>query len=85
MKFTKATGAHAQDGAILFNMETDGVTRQFEISGDVLRERFGAADDTPNELLRAFEGAAPALQDAAHRAQGVPADGPILLGEGDFG
>ncbi|MNW20569.1 hypothetical protein D3C71_2210250 [compost metagenome] len=50
----------------------------------MLRQRFGAADDTPNELLRAFESAADALQNAADRAHGVPADGPIMLGEGDF-
>ncbi|AYD64830.1 DUF1488 family protein [Achromobacter sp. LC458] len=84
MKFTKATGAHTQGDAVLFNMETAGVTRQFEISGDVLRRRFGAADDTATELLHAFENAAQALQDAAQRAKGVPADGPIQLGEGDF-
>ncbi|MNX43740.1 hypothetical protein D3C86_742010 [compost metagenome] len=48
MKFTKASGARTQGDAIVFNMETTGVTRQFEISGDVLRQRFGASDDTPN-------------------------------------
>ncbi|WP_447989051.1 DUF1488 family protein [Achromobacter spanius] len=84
MKFTKATDAHAQGDAIIFQMETAGVTRQFEISGDVLRRRFGASDDSATELLCAFESAAEALQDAAHRAQWVPADGPIMLGEGDF-
>lgn len=84
MKFTKATDADVQGDVIVFHMETAGVTRQFEISGDVLRQRFGAADDTPNELLRAFESAADALQNAADRAHGVPADGPIMLGAGDF-
>ena len=71
MKFTKATNAKAQGDAIVFEMETAGVTRQFEISGDVLRRRFGAADDTAPEL--------------AHRTQWVPTDGPIAVGEGDFG
>lgn len=84
MKFTKATHAKAQDDAIVFEMETSGVTRQFEISGDVLRQRFGAADDTAPELLRAFESAADALRELAHRTQWVPTDGPIQVGEGDF-
>ncbi|MNQ64056.1 hypothetical protein D3C85_784600 [compost metagenome] len=48
MKFTKASGARAQGDAIVFNMETAGVTRQLEISGDVLRQCLGASDDTPN-------------------------------------
>ncbi|WP_313622813.1 DUF1488 family protein [Achromobacter sp.] len=85
MKFTKATNAKAQGDAIVFEMETSGVTRQFEISGDVLRERFGAADDTAPELLRAFESGADALRQLAHRTQWNPTDGPIQLGEGDFG
>ncbi|WP_223576342.1 DUF1488 family protein [Achromobacter mucicolens] len=85
MKFTKATNAKAQGDAIVFEMETAGVTRQFEISGDVLRRRFGAADDTAPELLRAFERSEDALRDLAHRTQWVPTDGPIAVGEGDFG
>lgn len=84
MKFTKATEAKAQGDAIEFNMELNGVMRQFEISGDVLRRRFGAADDTAAELLKAFEAGAQAVREAAQRLRSVPAEGPIPLGAGDF-
>lgn len=55
MKFTKSTGAKAQGDAIVFSLDVNGVTRQFEISGDVLRRRFGARDGSAAELLHAFE------------------------------
>lgn len=84
MKFTKTTDATTQGDAVLFNMEHAGVPRQFEISGDVLRRRFGAADDTGTELLRAFEAGADAVKEAACRVRSVPAEGPIPLGAGDF-
>lgn len=84
MKFTKATNAKVQGDAIVFEMETSGVTRQFEISGDVLRGRFGAEDDSAPALLHAFERSADALREVAHQTQWNPTDGPILLGEGDF-
>lgn len=84
MKFTKETKAHVQGDAIIFELETAGVTRQFEISGDVLRRRFGAKDESAPELLQAFEGAAQALREVAHRAQWVPFEQRIELGAGDF-
>lgn len=84
MKFTKSTDASVQGDAIVFNMEISGVVRSFEISGDVLRQHFGAADDTAPELLRAFERGAGAVQDAARRLRSVPTEGTIQLGEGDF-
>ncbi|MVW73211.1 MULTISPECIES: DUF1488 family protein [unclassified Bordetella] len=84
MKFTKATEAKTQGDAIVFNMELNGVVRQFEISGDVLRRRFGAADDTAVELLKAFESGADSVRDAAQRVRSVPAEGSIQLGAGDF-
>lgn len=84
MKFTKATQAKSHGDAIQFNMDIAGVPRQFEISGDVLRERFGAVDDTPAALLHAFEDGAEALIEAARRARSIPSEGVIPLGEGDF-
>ena len=84
MKFTKSTEAKAQGDAVVFVMELSGVHRQFEISGDVLRRRFGARDDTAVELLHAFEQGAEAIREAAREARSVPADGPIMLGAGDF-
>ena len=84
MKFTKETKARVQGDAILFELETAGITRPFEISGDVLRRRFGAKDDSAPELLQAFEGAAQAVRDVAHRAQWVPSEERIELGAGDF-
>lgn len=85
MKFTKLTGAKVQEDAVLFNLEISGVTRQFEISGDVLRRRFGAADASGTELLRAFEDGANAIKEAAHRARSIPTEDRIQLGEGEFG
>ncbi|MDQ8034585.1 MAG: DUF1488 family protein [Bordetella sp.] len=83
-KFTKDTGAHVRDDTIVFQMETGGVVRDFEISGAVLREHFGAGDDTPAALLAAFERGADELREIGKRSQWVPADGPIELGAGDF-
>jgi len=85
MKFTKSTGAKVQEDAVLFSMEISGVTRQFEISGDVLRRRFGAADERATELLRAFEDGEGDIKEAAHRARSIPTEDRIQLGEGDFG
>ncbi|MCZ8389478.1 DUF1488 family protein [Achromobacter xylosoxidans] len=84
MKFTKSTGAKAQGDAIVFSLDVNGVTRQFEISGDVLRRRFGARDDSAAELLHAFENGADAVRDAAGQARSIPAEGVIPLGAGDF-
>ena len=84
MKFTKATGAKVQGDVVIFNMEISGVTRQFEISGDALRQNFGALDDNAVELLQAFERGADAIREAAHRARSTPTDGRVLLGAGDF-
>jgi len=82
--FAKATRAQAQGDDVIFELETGGVTRQFEISGDALRRYFGAADGTGSELLRAFENAQEKIQALAKKAQWVPSDGRIKLGAGDF-
>lgn len=84
MKFTKATGAKVQGDAVVFEIEISGVVRQFEISGDVLRRNFGAADDTAVELLQAFERGADAVRDATRRVRSTPTEGRVLLGAGDF-
>ena len=82
--FAKATNARAQGDDVVFELETDGVTRPFEISGDALRRYFGAADGSGSELLRAFENAREKIQEVAKKVQWVPSDGPIKLGAGDF-
>ncbi|MBO1114708.1 DUF1488 family protein [Bordetella petrii] len=82
--FAKATRARAQGDDVVFELETGGVTRPFEISGDALRRYFGAADGTGSELLRAFEHAEEKIQALAKKTQWVPSDGPIKLGAGDF-
>jgi len=82
--FAKATHAQAQGDDVVFELETGGVIRQFEISGDALRRYFGAADDTGSELLRAFENARAEIQALAKKTQWVPSDGRIKLGTGDF-
>ncbi|AHC47326.1 DUF1488 family protein [Achromobacter xylosoxidans] len=84
MKFTKSTGAKAQGDAIVFSLDVNGVTRQFEISGDVLRRRFGARDGSAAALLHAFENGADAVRDAASQARSIPTEGVIPLGAGDF-
>ncbi|GAB1576678.1 DUF1488 family protein [Bordetella petrii] len=82
--FAKATHAQARGDDIVFELETGGVTRQFEISGDALRRYFGAADGTGAELLRAFENGQEKIQALAKKTQWVPSDGVIKLGAGDF-
>ena len=84
MKFTKSTGAKVQGDAVTFSLDISGVTRQFEISGDVLRRHFGAADESAVELLRAFEGGEEALRRAAFLARSVPTEDRTQLGSGDF-
>lgn len=83
--FASKTEATVRDGVVVFSMETGGVTRQFEMSSDVLQEHFGAADDSGSELLKAFEKARDELEAMAKKAQWVPIEGPIELGTGDFG
>ncbi len=82
--FAARTGAQVQGDDVVFELETNGVRRQFEISGDALRRFFGAADGTGAELLHAFERAQPQLEALAKRTQWVPSDGPIKIGAGDF-
>ena len=86
--FAKETQAQVQEDAVVFVMETGGVPRRFEISGDVLRHYFGAGENadesTGSELLRAFETARDPLVALAKKAQWVPSEGVITLGEGDF-
>lgn len=82
--FAKQTQAHVREDDVVFTLETGGVPRQFEISGDVLRQRYGAADSSGSELLKAFETARADIEDVAKQAKWVPTDGPIDLGEGDF-
>lgn len=82
--FAKATNARVQGDDVVFELETDGVTRLFEISGDALRRYFGATNGTGSELLRAFDTAEERIRALAKKTQWVPADGTIKLGAGDF-
>lgn len=83
-KFAHQTDATVHEGVVLFHVETDGVSRQFEISSDVLREHFGATADSGSELLRAFEHARTEIEAVAQKVKGNPTEGPIELGTGDF-
>ncbi|MFA4913511.1 MAG: DUF1488 domain-containing protein [Alcaligenaceae bacterium] len=83
-EFAHRTEATVKDGDVLFHVETDGVTRQFEISSDVLQEHFGATDTSGSELLRAFEHAREEIEAVARKVKGNPTEGPIELGTGDF-
>ena len=82
--FARQTNAKVQQDAIVFELETGGVVRKFEISGDALRRHFGAADGTATELLRAFEQGSETIKAAGKKTQWVPAEGVIALGAGDF-
>jgi len=71
--------------AIRFNARFEGrATQQFEISGDVLVEHFGAASRGADDLLAAFKQGKTAIIDAAEKSQGMPVNDVVLLGTGDF-
>ena len=82
--FAQLTHASVRDGDVVFQLETGGVPRQFEISSDVLQRHFGAVDGSGSELLKAFERARPEIEALAKKAQWVPSEQPIELGTGDF-
>ncbi len=82
--FAQMTHASVRDGDVAFSLETAGVSRQFEISSDVLQRHFGATDATGSELLKAFERARPEIEALAKKTQWVPSEHPIELGTGDF-
>ena len=83
-EFAHQTDATVREGDVVFHVETDGVSRQFEISSDVLQEHFGAKDESGSELLRAFEHAREEIEAVARKVKGNPTEGPIELGTGDF-
>lgn len=83
--FAKETQARVQGDDVVFVLETGGVRREFEISGDALRRHFGAGESTGSDLLRAFESAREQILALGKKMQWVPADGTVKLGEGDFG
>ena len=72
--FARQTNAKVQQDAIVFELETGGVVRKFEISGD----------GTATELLRAFEQGSETIKAVGKKTQWVPAEGVIALGAGDF-
>lgn len=82
--FASATGAHVKGDDIVFSLSLGGETRRFEISGEALRERFGAEDDSGSALLRAFERGQGQIRAAAEAARNTPTDGVTELGSGDF-
>jgi hypothetical protein len=82
--FANMTDARVQDDAILFSLTHGGEARKFEISGDVLRECFGAEDNSGSALLRAFERGREQIQTVALAAFNTPTDGITTLGTGDF-
>jgi len=82
--FAQMTQASVRDGDVVFSLKTGGVSRQFEISSEVLQDHFGATDASGSELLRAFERARPEIEALAKKTQWVPSEQPIELGTGDF-
>ncbi|VCU72178.1 hypothetical protein PIGHUM_04274 [Pigmentiphaga humi] len=73
------------DGAVRFTARFEGrKSQEFEISSDVLRQHFGAADATPDALLAAFHRGRHEILTAASEAVGTPTSGIVQLGTGDF-
>ncbi|OWT75742.1 MULTISPECIES: DUF1488 family protein [unclassified Achromobacter] len=82
--FASATNAQFKDDEIIFSLTIKGEPRKFEISGDALRECFGAEDSTGSGLLKAFERGSDRIRRAAEEALNAPTDGVTPLGTGDF-
>jgi hypothetical protein len=82
--FASTTHAQVQGDAVVFELTLHGEPRRFEISGDALRECFGADEATGAALLKAFENGRPRILEAAEAARSTPNDGTIELGTGDF-
>jgi hypothetical protein len=82
--FASSTHAQVKDDAILFSLTVKGEARQFEVSGDALRECFGAQDSTGSGLLKAFEHGCEKIRETAQAALNAPTDGVTMLGTGDF-
>jgi hypothetical protein len=82
--FASSTHAQVKDDAIQFSLTIKGEARQFEVSGDALRECFSAPDSTGSGLLKAFEHGSEKIRAAAQAALNAPTDGVTMLGTGDF-
>jgi hypothetical protein len=82
--FASITHAQVKNDDIVFSLNRNGEERQFEISGDALRECFGAEDGSGSALLKAFERGSEKIRAAAEDALNTPTDGITLLGTGDF-
>jgi len=82
--FASETNAQFKDDEIVFSLNVKGEPRKFEISGDALRECFGAEDGTGSALLKAFERGSERIRRAAEEALNAPTDGLTPLGTGDF-
>ena len=82
--FANKTHARVENDVVVFSLSLNGEERQFEISGDALREYFAAEDNSGSALLRAFERGCEKIQKAAEAAFNTPTDGVTALGTGDF-
>jgi hypothetical protein len=82
--FANKTHARVENDVIVFSLSRNGEERQFEISGDALREYFGADDNSGSALLRAFERGCDKIEAVAAAAFNTPTDGITTLGTGDF-
>ncbi|MBX6316805.1 DUF1488 family protein [Pigmentiphaga sp.] len=72
-------------GAVRFTARLEGrKCQEFEISADVLREHFGAADSSPEALLAAFHRGRQEILSVASETARLPTSGIVQLGTGDF-
>jgi len=73
------------DGTVRFTARFEGrKSQEFEISGDVLEEHFGAASRSDDDLLAAFKHGREEILKAAGEASSTPTTGIVPLGTGDF-
>ena len=73
------------DGTVRFTALFEGrKSQEFEISGDVLTEHFGAASRSDEDLLAAFKKGREEILAAAGEASSTPTTGIVPLGTGDF-
>lgn len=84
-EFAKEMQPSVQDGAVRFMARFEGrKCQEFEISGEVLAEHFGAANRSEDQLLAAFRRGKEEILSAANEAAGTPTSGIVPLGTGDF-
>ena len=73
------------NGVVRFTVLSEGrVHQQYEVSSDVLVERFGASSRADDDLLQAFRRGKAEILRVAAQSKNTPVNGTVALGTGDF-